>query len=104
MARARSPTSPRGAPGDAAEAHLSRARFAIVARRHTRLQYYVYRVPRRQGWVLRTVSRVGGTPWLAYGVLYSNHILEAHACFLVSLCLLFASVGQASARPITSLP
>ena len=34
----------------------------------------------------------------------SNHILEAHACFLVSLCLLFASVGQASARPIASLP
>ena len=34
----------------------------------------------------------------------SNHILEAHACFLVSLCLLFASVGQASARPIAFLP
>ena len=34
----------------------------------------------------------------------SNHILEAQACFLVSLCLLFASVGQASARPIASLP
>ena len=34
----------------------------------------------------------------------SNQILEAHACFLVSLCLLFASVGQASARPIVSLP
>ena len=34
----------------------------------------------------------------------SNHIPEAHACFLVSLCLLFASVGQASARPIAPLP
>ena len=34
----------------------------------------------------------------------SNHILGTHACFLVSLCLLFASVGQASARPIASLP
>ena len=34
----------------------------------------------------------------------SNHILGAHACFLISLCLLFASVGQASARTIASLP
>ena len=30
--------------------------------------------------------------------------LGAHACFLVSLCLLFAIVGQALARPIASLP
>ena len=34
----------------------------------------------------------------------SNHILGAHACFLFSLCLLFASVGQALARIIVSLP
>ena len=34
---------------------------------------------------------------------YSNHILGAHACFFISLCLLFASVGQASARTIASL-
>ena len=33
-----------------------------------------------------------------------KHILKAHACFLISLCLLFASVGQASARSIASLP
>ena len=31
-------------------------------------------------------------------------ILGAHACFLVSLCLLFASVGQALVRIIASLP
>ena len=34
----------------------------------------------------------------------SNHITGAHACFFISLCLLFASVGQASARTIASLP
>ena len=34
----------------------------------------------------------------------SNTILGAHACFLVSLCLLFASVGQALVRIIASLP
>ena len=34
----------------------------------------------------------------------SIHILGAHACFFISLCLLFASVGQASARIIASLP
>ena len=31
-------------------------------------------------------------------------ILGAHACFFISLYLLFASVGQASARTIASLP
>ena len=31
-------------------------------------------------------------------------ILGAHACFLIFLCLLFASVGQASATTIASLP
>ena len=34
----------------------------------------------------------------------SIYILGAHACFFISLCLFFASVGQASARPIASLP
>ena len=34
----------------------------------------------------------------------SNHMLGAHACFFISLCLLFASVGQASARTIAALP
>ena len=33
----------------------------------------------------------------------SNHTLGAHACFFISLCLLFASVGQASASIIASL-
>ena len=37
-------------------------------------------------------------------MLFHCFIFEAYACFLVSLCLLFASVGQASARPIASLP
>ena len=37
-------------------------------------------------------------------IWYSNHILGAHASFFISLCLLFASVGQASARIIASLP
>ena len=30
-------------------------------------------------------------------------LLGAHACFFISLCLLFASVGQASARTVASL-
>ena len=34
----------------------------------------------------------------------SHHVLGARACFFISLCLLFASVGQASARTIASLP
>ena len=33
----------------------------------------------------------------------SNHILGSHACFFISLCLLFASVGQAPTRIIASL-
>ena len=33
----------------------------------------------------------------------SNHTLGAHACLFVSLCLLFANVGQVSAKVIASL-
>ena len=53
---------------------------------------------------LLPTKRLMKAPQWYHGPLAVSFILGAHACFLVSLCLLFASVGQASARTIASLP